>query len=123
MQYDQALCYYQRMYTIAKELDDPTLIAHALMNLGVEHDRKQDYTQSVRYLEEARDYTFETSRAWSVIIHSYLSRAYASIGDSFHFHRANDTARRLSTYLAPDFLQDKDEVYYTLGILLQRIFG
>jgi transcriptional regulator with XRE-family HTH domain len=43
MQYDQALCFYQRMYEIAKELDNPALIAHSLMNLGVEHDRKKDY--------------------------------------------------------------------------------
>lgn len=124
MHYDEALCFYGRMYEIAKELDDPALLAHSLMNLGVEHDRKGDYKESVQYLEEARDYTFETSKAWSVIIHSYLSRAYASVGDSFHFHRANDTARRLSTYLAPDFSQDKDEVYYTLGsILAERSAG
>ncbi len=123
MQYDQALCYYQHMYDIAKELDDPALIAHSLMNLGVEHDRKKNYGQSVQYLEEARDYSFETSKAWSVIIHSYLSRAYASVGDSFHFYRANDTARRLSTYLAPDFIQDKDEVYYTTGSIMAERSG
>ncbi len=124
MHYDQALCFYSRMYEIAKELDDPPLIAHSLMNLGVEHDRKGDYAHSVQYLEEARDHSFETPKAWSVIIHSYLSRAYASVGDDFRFHRANDTARRLSTYLTPDFSQDKDEVYYTLGsILAERSAG
>lgn len=124
MHYDQALRFYNRMYDIAKELDDPPLIAHSLMNLGVEHDRKGDYQQSLQFLEEARDYTFETSKAWSVIIHSYLSRAYASVGDVLHFQRANDTARRLSTYLAPDFSQDEDEVYYTLGsILAERSAG
>jgi hypothetical protein len=57
-------------------------------------------------------------------LHSYLSRAYASVGDALHFQRANDTARRLSTYLAPDFSQDEDEVYYTLGsILAERSSG
>ena len=46
------------------------------------------------------------------------------MGDALHFQRANDTARRLSAYLAPDFYQDEDEVYYTLGcILAERSAG
>lgn len=124
MQYEQALGYYQRMYEIAKALDEPALIAHALMNVGVEYDRQGCYDQGVPYLEEARDYAFDASKAWTVIIHSYLSRIYASVGDSLRFQRANDTARRLSSHLASDFAQDQDEVYYAVGnILAERSAG
>ena len=122
-QYSQALSYYQRMHAIAEALDDPALIAHALMNLGVEYDRKKDHRQSIPYLEEARDYSFKTTKAWSVIIHSYLSRAYASAGNTARFQQANDTARRLSAHLAPDFLQDTEEVYYTASSILAERSG
>lgn len=53
-------------YTITKELDDSALIAHSFMNFDVEDDR-QNSPWSIQYVEEARNSSFETSKAWSVI--------------------------------------------------------
>jgi transcriptional regulator with XRE-family HTH domain len=122
--YEQARLHYQRMYQLASQLNEPALLAHALMNLGVEFDRQGDTQRSLAFLEQARDRSFEAPKAWGVLVHSYLSRAYARAGEARRFQQANDTALRLSSSLATDFLEDADHVYYTVGqILAERSAG
>nr|BBH93201.1 hypothetical protein KTA_14000 [Thermogemmatispora argillosa] len=107
-QYQQALAHYQQMEQLARQLNDPAVLAHALMNLGVEYDRRGELQRGIQYLEEACDFALEASKAWSVLVHSYLSRAYARAGEERRFLRANDTALRLSHVLAKNFIEDPD---------------
>ncbi|HLQ27948.1 MAG TPA: hypothetical protein VK140_01770 [Ktedonobacteraceae bacterium] len=77
------------MYDTAKQLGEPATLAHALMNIGVELGRAGRKQEAVEHLEHARDISFRANKAWAALIHSYLSRIYASSGDSLRFQRAS----------------------------------
>ncbi|RAQ94626.1 hypothetical protein A4R35_03705 [Thermogemmatispora tikiterensis] len=124
MQYHKAITHYYDMYQIAQHLQEPALLAHALMNIGVEYDRQGQTLQSIQYLEQARDWSFEAPKAWRVLVHAYLSRAYARSGDLRRFLQANDMALRWSHCLYSDYIDDPDGVYYSTGnILAERSAG
>lgn len=117
-QYAEAQGFYARMHETATQVGDATVLAHALMNRGVEADRAGQHDEAVELLELARDYSFETSKGYSSLIYSYLSRAYARQGDASRFLRANDTAQRLSSHLKEDF------TFYSLSnVLAERSYG
>ena len=122
--YDEAQQSFLKMLEIAKQLGEPTTLAHALMNTGTELGRAGQKQEAVNLLEEARDVSFETSRQVAALINAYLARAYASIGDALRFQRAIDTAQTLAAHLKKDFSEDSDFVFHTLsGILAERSYG
>lgn len=122
--YDEAQQSFLKMLEIAKQLGEPTTLAHALMNTGTELGRAGQTQEAVNMLEEARDVSFETSRQVAALINAYLARAYAGIGDALHFQRAIDRAQTLATHLKKDFSEDSDFVFHTLsGILAERSYG
>lgn len=86
--YAEALDTYAGMYDTAKHLGEPATLAHALMNIGVELDRAGRKQEAVEHLEHARDVSFRANKAWAALIHSYLSRIYASSGENLRFQRA-----------------------------------
>jgi transcriptional regulator with XRE-family HTH domain len=61
-QYGQALETFSAMYRIAKQLDDPVLMVHALQKVGVELKRANRNQEAINALEEARDLSFKASK-------------------------------------------------------------
>jgi hypothetical protein len=96
--YAEALDTFAGMYDTAKQLGEPAPLAHALMNIGVELDRADRKQEAVEHLEHVRDVSFRANKAWAALIHSYLSRIYASNGDGLRFQRASETAQTLAIY-------------------------
>jgi len=121
--YVEALQTYEGMYETAQQLGEPGTLAHALMNIGVELERNGRKQESVDRLEQARDYSFDASKAWGALVHSYLSRAYASSGDDVRFQRASERAQKLAVYL-PEYENDEEAVFYNMsGVLAERSGG
>src|SRR6266487_3719801 len=121
--YGKALEAYQGMHETAKQLGEPGTLAHALMNVGVELERAGRTPEALDYLEQARDVSFDASKAWAALVHSYLSRAYAGAGDSLRFQRASETAQKLAVYL-PEYEDDEEAVFYNMsGVLAERSSG
>ncbi len=59
----------------------------------------------------------------AALIHSYLSRVYASNGESLRFQRASETAQTLAVYL-PAYENDEEAVFYNMsGVLAERSYG
>ena len=122
--YIEAQQSFSKMLETAKQLNEPTTLAHALMNTGTELERAGEKQEAVNLLEQARDVSFHTSKQVAALIHAYLARAYASIGDALRFQRAIDTAQTLAAHLKKDFTEDTDFVFHTLsGILAERSYG
>jgi len=121
--YDEALKTYKGMYDTAKQLGEPGPLAHALMNMGVELERGGRKQEAVDCLEQARDISFDASKAWAALIHSYLSRIYASAGDDLRFQRASEQAQKLAIHLS-SYDDDNEAVFYNMsGILAERSYG
>lgn len=77
--------------------------------------------EAVRYMERARDSTFNTSKNVAAYAHAYLARVYGSTGDTYRFERAINTALNL----APGTYGDgTDFVYHRpSGILAEKSYG
>lgn len=119
--YTEALEAFTNMYTIAKQLEDPYFLALALMNMGVELERADQKQAAIEHLEEARDFTFETSKDVAAIVSSYLARAYASAGDSLRFQRAIERAETLMSRLKLDTDHDSNHVFYSLSSVMAEL--
>jgi tetratricopeptide (TPR) repeat protein len=116
-------CYGPVSYDTAKHLGEPATLAHALMNIGVELDRADRKQEAVEHLEHARDVSFRANKAWAALIHSYLSRIYASSGESLRFQRASETAQTLAISL-PAYENGEEAVFYNMsGVLAERSYG
>jgi transcriptional regulator with XRE-family HTH domain len=106
-----------------RQLGEPATLAHALMNIGVELDRADRKQEAVEHLEHARDVSFRANKAWAALIHSYLSRIYASKGDGLRFQRSSETAQTLAIYL-PEYENDEEAVFYNMsGVLAERSYS
>ncbi len=122
-QYGEAIKSFFDMFSVAKQLGEPTTLALALMGIGVELERAGDQQEAVNRLEEARDISFNTSKRVAALVNAYLARAYASNKDALHFQRAIDTAQTLSEYLKPTEI-DTDYVFHRKsGILAEKSYG
>src|SRR6266496_1212944 len=123
-EHEAAVRHFEAMYQTAIELKSPVSTAHALMNLGVEADRKDEHTKAVQILEHARDVSLEADKPVMALVHSYMSRAYASSGDLSRFERATEIAQKFGVYLVKDFSEDTNSVFYTQSdILAERSYG
>src|SRR5581483_5759878 len=133
--YDKALHTFREMNKVAEQLGEPTWIAHSLLAIGIELHRTgyllrqaggpsrwDGYMkEAIRYIEKARDLTFDTSKNVAAFVHAYLARAYGSTGDTYRFERAINTALNL----APSTYGDgTDFVYHRpSGILAEKSYG
>jgi tetratricopeptide (TPR) repeat protein len=133
--YDAALQTFRLMQQVAEQLGEPAWIAHALLAIGIELHRTgyllrqaghpSDwpiyFQQAIQHLEKARDVTFHTSKNVAAYVHAYLARAYGSVGDTYHFEQAIDTARTLAPITYGD---GTDFVYHRIsGILAEQSYG
>ncbi len=122
--YDEALDRYRRMYDIAQQSDDASLIALSLMSLGAEFDRRGEKGVALSRLEEARDVSFGSSKQIIAFVHCYLARVYASVGDKVRFERAINSARTMASNLNGSY---GDGTHFVFGrvssILAERSYG
>jgi tetratricopeptide (TPR) repeat protein len=58
------------------------------------------------------------------LVYSYMSRIYARDGDVKRFERATEIAQKFGAYLAKDFSQETNSIFYTPSdILAERSYG
>lgn len=134
-QYGEALKTFRMMHSVAEQLGEPTWIAHSLLAIGIELHRAgyllrqagdtttwvTHLNEAIKYLEQARDVTFSTSKNVAAYVHAYLARAYGSVGDKYRFEQAIDTARKLAP---ANYGDGTDFVYHRLsGILAEKSYG
>jgi transcriptional regulator with XRE-family HTH domain len=111
---------FNTMYKITEEIDDPVGLALACMGLGAGYTRVGNHKEAIRYLEKARDYTFETSRQLSGLVTAFLARSYAKDGDTYHFERAIDTSIRIAKNLGAAYGDGTDFCRHTLSDVLEE---
>ncbi len=122
--YDEALDTYGRMYETAQQADDASLMALALMSQGTELERRGEKDAALSRLEEARDASFGASKHIIAFVHSYLARAYASVGDKVRFERAFHSARTMAGSLNGSYGDGTDFVFGRVSsILAERSYG
>ena len=122
--YDQALDTYGRMYETAQQADDASLMALALMSQGTEFGRRGEKDIALSRLEEARDASLGASKYIIAFVHSYLARAYASVGDKLRFERAISSARTVASSLNGSFGDGTDFVFGRVSsILAEKSYG
>lgn len=122
--YDQALKLYERMYETAKEADDASLLALALMSRGTELERRGEKRAALSLLEEARDVSFGASKHIVVFVHSYLARVYASVGDTMRFERAIHSAMLMASSLNGSYGDGTQFVFgRASSILAEKSYG
>jgi len=123
-QYQKALETFTSMYHTAKQLDDPTLMVHALQKMGVELKRAGRNQEAINALEEARDLSFKASKPVAAFANAYLAHIYAASGDALHFERAIHTAQVLADPIKASYGDGTDFVFQRMsGILLLRSRG
>lgn len=133
--YEKALQTFRHMHNVAEQLGEPTWIAHSLIAIGIELHRAGYLSrqagdtsiwamymkEAVQHLEAARDFTFKSSKNMAAYTHAYLARLYGTIGDTYRFERAIDTALNLAPATYGD---GTDFVYHRLsGILAEKSYG
>jgi tetratricopeptide (TPR) repeat protein len=122
--YDEALELYERMYETAKEADDASLLALALMSRGTELERRGEKRAALSLLEEARDTSFGASKHIVVFVHSYLARVYASVGDTMRFERAIHSAMLMASSLNGSYGDGTQFVFgRASSILAEKSYG
>jgi tetratricopeptide (TPR) repeat protein len=120
-EYANAMRTFREMYDTANQLQEPTWLAHALLTVGTELERAGEKEQAVKYLEQARDYSFDTSKNVAAYVHAYLARCYGAVKDINRFERAINTARNLAP---KNYGDGTDFVYHPLsGILAEQSHG
>ncbi len=123
-QYEKALETFIAMYHTAKQLDDPTLMVHALQKMGVELRRAGRNQEAINALEEARDISFKASKQVATFANAYLAHIYAASGDALRFERAINTAQLLANPMKESYGDGTDFVFQRMsGILLLRSRG
>jgi transcriptional regulator with XRE-family HTH domain len=122
--YDEGLDMYGRMYETAKQADDASLMALALMSQGTEFERRGEKDTALSRLEEARDASFGASKPIIAFVHSYLARVYASVGDTVRFERAIHSARTMASNLNGSYGDGTDFVFGRVSsILAESSYG
>ncbi|MBV9690039.1 MAG: hypothetical protein JO202_10035 [Ktedonobacteraceae bacterium] len=111
---------FNTMREIAEEIGDPVGLALACMGIGTGYSRTGNHKEAIRYLEQARDYTFETSRQLSGLVTAYLARSYAKDGDSYNFERTIDTSYRIAKNLGKAYGDGTDFCIHTLSDILEE---
>jgi len=111
---------FTNMHRIAKEISDPVSLALACVGIGMGYTREGNHNEAVRYLETARDHTFETSRQLSGLVLSFLARAYAKNKDQYHFEQTIDTALRIANHLNSEYGNGTDFSSHTLSDILEE---
>lgn len=111
---------FKNMYNVAAEADDPVGLALACMGIGAGYSRIDNHKEAIKYLEQARDYTFETSRQLSGLVTAFLARSYAKDGDTYKFERAIDTSLRIAHNLGTAYGDGTDFCIHTLSDILEE---
>lgn len=117
---DQANKSFKTMCKIAEEINDPVGLALSCMGIGTGYTRTGDHKEAIRWLEIARDYTFETSRQLSGLVTSFLARSYAKDGDQYKFERAIDTSYRIAMNLGASYGNGTDFCIHTISDILEE---
>jgi transcriptional regulator with XRE-family HTH domain len=111
---------FRNMQKIAEEINDPVGLALACMGIGTGFSRKSNHKEGIRYLEIARDYTFETSKQLSGLVTAFLARSYAKDGDCYKFERTIDTSHRIALNLGVAYGDGTDFCVHTVSDILEE---
>lgn len=82
---DSSYYYAQRLYTLAKQSRQPADLAQGLLTLGIEERDRGNYTEAVRYMQQALPYREQLNdRIGVATIYQSLALTYKRMGDSQH---------------------------------------
>ena len=113
-----AISYYQRMETMARTLDNHTLLNIALTYQGDMYRRLGEVTKAITYLEAARDTTPQADSAARGNGIQLLGRAYLRRSDRGGFERAMAEAEELASIIDPT--TSSTQGHYSLGTVYEE---
>ena len=113
-----AIVHYHQMETIARTLNDHTLLNIALTYQGDMYRRLGDLTKAITYLEAARDSTPQADVAARGNGIQLLGRAYLRKGDLSKFERAMVEAEELTYTFDPAMSSTRG--HYSLGTVYEE---
>jgi transcriptional regulator with XRE-family HTH domain len=114
----EAIAHYQQMESIARILNDYTLLDIALTYQGDMYRRLGNVTKAITYLEAARDTTPQADSAAKGNGIQLLGRAYLRKGDLGNFERAMAEAEKLTYTFDPATSSTRG--HYNLGTVYEE---
>lgn len=114
----KAILHYRQMETIARILNDHTLLNIALTYQGDMYRRLGNIARAIAYLEAARDTTPQADTAAKGNGIQLLGRAYLRKGDSDNFERAMAEAEQLTYTIDPMISSTRG--HYSLGTVYEE---
>jgi tetratricopeptide (TPR) repeat protein len=118
-QYDKALLTFEDMYKTAEQVRDPVLMIHALQKWGVELKRAERFLDAINALEQARDYSFSTSKPVMAFANAYLAHIYAADKDLGRFERTINAAINIAEPLKEAYGDGIDFIHHKFSGILQ----
>ena len=85
--YTNAVSLFCKMIDIAEISSNRDDMVIAYMGAGVELMRQEEYKESEKYLQKAKDVSFDASKDLASLVYGRLTRYYASIGDIYNFEK------------------------------------
>lgn len=113
-----SIAYYHQMETIARTIDDHTLLNIALTYQGDMYRRLGDVTKAISYLEAARDTTPNADIAARGNGIQLLGRAYLRRNDMTRFEIAMAEAEKLASIINPATSSTRG--HYNLGTVYEE---
>ncbi len=101
-QYDLAIAYFKKANKIAKQTNNNSYLAKALINFGIISDRKKDFTKASKYYDEALLLVASSDNIYNKIL---LNKAVSN-----HFLTLKKTNEALSYALKAHKLAEKHEI-------------
>ncbi len=113
-----AILHYEQMETIARTLDDHTLLNISLTYQGDMFRRLGSYKKAISYLEAARDTTPNADAAAHGNGIQLLGRAYLRNGELGNFERAMAEAEELAATFDPE--ESSTQGHYNIGTVYEE---
>ncbi len=113
-----AVLHYEQMETIARTLDDHTLLNISLTYQGDMFRRLRSYKKAITYLEAARDTTPSADTAARGNGLQLLGRAYLRNGEFGKFERAMAEAEELASTFDPK--ESSTQGHYSIGTVYEE---
>jgi transcriptional regulator with XRE-family HTH domain len=113
-----AILHYEQMETIARALDDHTLLNISLTYQGDMFRRLRSYKKAITYLEAARDTTPNADTAARGNGIQLLGRAYLRNGEFGKFERAMAEAEELASTFDPK--ESSTQGHYSIGTVYEE---
>ena len=97
-QYEKSLIHLNKAYSIAEEIADKRLIAKALLNIGNNYEKKQDYAKAIQYYQESLEISEDGVDDVKSVIYVNLCWALYKTGENDEASKLVDKALELVSH-------------------------